>query len=352
MTDGHKSNAANAPQDSPGKKPRENGTLPKTEIALLVSVAVALSMLFVGALLVWLWRDSLPDPIAVHWGTVGEPDGFASPAGFIWPLVGLMGGAILLMAAIGFSAKNTSASMIAILNGTIVFLGAMGLLLTIFSVGPQRGLISATEARLSWWELAAVLGGSALLGVVAAVISPRVTVPDASSGPGKNAARAFLPEDEVVLWIGKTSMRPAGLWGFIGLMAVLLGGTGVSTGSWVPFFVTVPILIFIALMSVFTIRIGPDGFFVKSLLGWPKKQVPSFQINEADTVEVHPFQQFGGWGYRFQTDGTEGIVLRKGPGVRIRYGNTNELVVTLNSGAEEAAALLNTYADRAQEEGR
>jgi hypothetical protein len=58
-------------------------------------------------------------------------------------------------------------------------------------------------------------------------------------------------------------------------------------------------------------------------------------------------REFGGWGYRVGTDGTVGIVVRTGEGLRIRRTGDRSLVVTVDDAAT-GAALLNTLADRAR----
>jgi hypothetical protein len=63
-------------------------------------------------------------------------------------------------------------------------------------------------------------------------------------------------------------------------------------------------------------------------------------------IEVRPVQ-WGGWGYRgsVRVFKKAAVVLRKGPGLRLRLRNGAQFAVTV-PGAEPAAALLNGWAQQ------
>ena len=64
-------------------------------------------------------------------------------------------------------------------------------------------------------------------------------------------------------------------------------------------------------------------------------------------VDVSPFAEFGGWGYRVGRGGRVGIVLRSGPALQVERTGGRSLVVTVDDAAT-GAALLNTLAARAR----
>ena len=316
--------------------------LSKNQVFLLATALVALVAVAVAAVLVWLWLPTLPNPIATHWGVGTSP----SPRQFILTLSLIMGAAVLLMAAISFSVGNSRFGA-QVTGGAAVFLGVMTLLLVVVSVGPQRGLADAQDATLSGGGIVLVVGGSAVAGVIAALFAPKAPpVGDAAAPPPADAPRANITPDADFLWVGKTSINPALLWGFIIIFVLIFGAIAITSRTWWLILLgLLPIVVTLSL-SPFTVRITPAGLSGKSPIGWPKKTITAAQIDQASVVEVKPLAEFGGWGYRLTTGGVEGIVLRKGPGIRIDYGKNSALVITLNEGADEAAALLNTAADR------
>ena len=333
---------------SPAKQP--SAGLGKPRAYMLIMVLVALVLIGVADLLLWVWTPTLPNPIATHWGTGTSPNGFESPLSFILTISVIMGATVFLLGAIGFSASR-SAVAVQVIGGATVFIGAMVLLLVIVSIGPQRGLADAKEATLSGGAFVLILAVPAALGLVAALLAPKEPpVSDAAAPPPPDAVRADLAPDEEFLWIGKTSVRPGFLWGSTIAFVVIFGGVAAASGIWaLALFALLPLVLTFSLAS-FTVQISQAGLFVTSPIGWPKRTITSAQIEQASAVDVHPLQEFGGWGYRITIGGAEGIVLRKGPGIRIEYGANSVLVITLNEGADEAAALLNTAADWAHQE--
>lgn len=315
-------------------------------VYVLIASLVALGAVVAACLLVWAWIPTLPDPIATHWGIGTSPNSFQSPQGFALTLGLIMGAVIVVMGGIGVSAAYSrfGAQMT---GATTIFLGAMTLLLVVVSVGPQRGLADAHDATFSGAGLAIVLAGSAAAGVVAALLAPKgAPIADAVSAPPADAPRADLSPGADFLWVGKTSVHPGLLWGLTIVFVLLFGGVAVGAGIWwMTLFGLLPTALLLC-MSPFKVRITPAGLAARSPIGWPQKTITAAQINQVTVVEVKPLTEFGGWGYRLAMDGTEGVVLRKGPGIRIQYGADSALVLTLNEGAEEAAALLNTAADR------
>jgi uncharacterized membrane protein YhaH (DUF805 family) len=90
----------------------------------------------------------LPDPLAIHWGLSGEPDGFSNPSDFLRGITIAYLVILLLMAIVGFTLKRRLLG--ALLCGFLVFF--LILLATIFSssmlvqVGKR-----ADEVSVSLW---------------------------------------------------------------------------------------------------------------------------------------------------------------------------------------------------------
>lgn len=336
MTDNDKS--------TPLPKPGQRG-MGKSRTYVLITVLVALIFIGVGVLLVWSWVPLLPDPMATHWGDSEIPNGFESPLSFMLAISLIMGGTVFFLGAIGF-ATSRSTSAVRVTGGSTVTVGALVLMLVIVSVAPQRGLSDAHEATLTGADLAIVLGASLLAGVIAALLAPKAPpVADAVTVPPHGAPRADLAPGQDFAWVGQTSMKPGFFWGFTVAFIAIFVVTAVTVDMWwLALLGLLPVALMLSMAS-FSVRISPAGLSVSSPVGWPKKTIASAQIDQAKAVEVEPLQEFGGWGYRTTVEGAEGIILRKGQGIRVEYGSSNIFVVTLNEGATEAAALLNTAAD-------
>jgi len=100
-------------------------------------------------------------------------------------------------------------------------------------------------------------------------------------------------------------------------------------------------------MVAFDATVDERGLLARGLLGWPTLRVPLDEVVEARATTIHPFKEFGGWGYRVGRGGRTGIVLRTGDALEVRRTGDRIAVVTVDDAAT-AAALLNTLADRAR----
>lgn len=272
-----------------------------------------------------------------------EADGFSSPASFIGLTLGMIAGAILLLAAIGFGAGQSDA-LARVVIGTQLFLAGMGSLLVLTTLGIQRDMSSAPDVTLPWWALTISLVIPAVMGIVAAAIMPRTPVPDAPRGPANEAVGTYSEGATAPTWTGRTAMPAGLLWSLSIIIIAIFGWIALASGAWWWLAIAVPLAVVLILEGGYTIRIDEKGIRVRAWLGWPNTFITARQIGEAQVAEVHPFQEFGGWGYRVSLGGAVGIVLRKGPGLRIEYGDSSVLVVTVDEGAADAAAALNAVA--------
>ena len=300
-----------------------------------------------AAALVWVFSflDELPETVVTHWGTGGVPDGFTSREAAPWyALIGLalgwgIGALVLALAHHDGIQRRLGVGIAA---GTATFVSTtMASTLWI-----QRGV--ATGAEISGEDLAVTMSlvAALVLGFVAAWTVPGVEADDATAtGPvPAHAPRAGLRGGDAT-WSGMA--RPArSIWVLLVALPPFFAGLAWVTGMWLFPLVIGVIVVLLALgFSMFRVRVGDDGLVVRGALGVPTWRIPLADVAQADVTEVDPLWQFGGWGYRLGMDGRTGFVVRKGPALEVTRGDGARWVVTVD-GAEEAAGLLNSLAER------
>src|SRR5690606_19746178 len=97
----------------------------------------------------------------------------------------------------------------------------------------------------------------------------------------------------------------------------------------------------------FRVRVNGEGLQARSLMGWPNSRIPLSTIEKVEVVDIDPFAEFGGWGWRLGLDGRRGVVMRKGEALQITHRG-RVFVVTVD-GAPEAAAVLEGHRIAASE---
>lgn len=311
-------------------------------------VAVVVLPLLVGVLgflLVRSWLPELPDPIATHWGTKGV-DGFSARSSAPWPplAAGIFGP---LLAGIGWAVAGRTAF---VRRGVAALgLGMTAFMTTIFvgTAAIQRGLADAhaagsADAWLGWGALAGVVGASIggflmpgeTLGAAVAHAPVPASAPRAALAPGERAMwSGWASSARTMVLVLALSVAPLVVLAIAGMSWVVLASIGV------------PLLLLMSAFSAFRVTVGQQGLVVRGALGVPRFHVPLTEVAEAGVTSVSPMRDFGGWGLRGDLKGRFGVILRKGPALEVCRGDGSRFVVTLD-GADEAAALLNTLADR------
>lgn len=310
--------------------------------ALVVAASVALQA---------SWRDRLPDPVAIHWGVGGGPDGFGSA-----------GGVLVLTAVLGLAlpALMLALTLPSLLRGargaTYRFMGAFALGMTVFlsvlqtwSVGMQRDLADAADAGDIGWPLAAGLAAGLVAGGAGWVLQPRqravvpgLVAPDALTlAPGEQAA-----------WMRTTTLGR----GMRVLLGSVVGALGVLTvvtwalagrGAGLMTLGTLAlVLLALAATATFHVSVDARGLTVVSALGWPRLHVAAADVESAGVAPVSGFGEFGGYGVRVRP-GATGVVLRDGDSLQVVRRGGRRLVVTVDDAAT-AAALLTALAQRAE----
>lgn len=314
---------------------------------LLVAVVVPAVIALGGALLIVLALPDLPDPVAIHWGASGAPDGFG-PA---WPSLLLL--VVLVLAYSAFALVAARGKGLSIVQRLVVATSPfLSVLLTVTLAGSlwmQRGLDDAAAAPgVELLLLGGTLGGLAL-GVGAWFVLPAATPLDDTRVTPETLP---LGATERAVWMQR--MEPSGVLAVfaVGTLALVTVVGVVSLALSAPLPVTLvygALLLVIALLVAATlfwrVRVTEEGLEVRSAVGIPRFRIPLADVESASLVEVEPVRDFGGWGLRWGGPGRFGVVTRRGDGVEVRRRSGRVFVVTVDD-ARTGAALLNSLVAR------
>ncbi|MFC8599406.1 DUF1648 domain-containing protein [Isoptericola sp. NPDC057191] len=308
------------------------------------ATAAGAALALAAVVIAWTWLDELPAQVASHWSGAGAPDGFTAPRGYILVFAALAAGLLVLFWLIG-TVAGSAASTRRLAAGGSVWSGGMagGALLT--TLAPQRGLTDVSQVTDPGWVTALVLLLPLVPAVLAAALAPGDAPLPATGAVADDAPRTTLRDGERAVWLRRATGGP-GL--AVGMAAILVtAALAVALATWA--LLAIPVLLagLFAAMFAFTVRVDGSGLTVRSVLGWPGTRVPADEVLAASVVEVRPFAEFGGWGWRVGRGGRVGVVLRAGEALLVERTGGRSLVVTIDDAAT-GAALLNTVADRAR----
>ena len=168
--------------------PRTPGTLvPHRAVTTLVTLGVPVVVLLAAIAVALSWRDALPDPIAIHWGTHGV-DRYGHLDSNLTAMVVITLAISVFLWTVGFFAgrdARTRRMVGGFAAGFAVFLAGV----FVGSLAPQRGLHDAAQAD----SCGAVLVGSLVLAYVAGGLVAWLTpadLPDAATRPMRRPARS------------------------------------------------------------------------------------------------------------------------------------------------------------------
>jgi hypothetical protein len=291
----------------------------------------------------WAWRESMPDPIAVHWGTNG-PDGFGSFApSILWPEAVAAVAAILLWALGYFAGRQSAIRRSA--AGIAVWMAVLmsGVNFSIMSL--QRGLTNAHAAGSINTPLAFVFLAATAAAIGAAVLSPSDPPLPATAPVSPTATRLALRPGEQATWVRDVTSR--GYVGAVVAVVVAVAIIGLLSRAWI-FALVIGLVIGLTLVVFlhWTVIVNDEGLTVRSALSRPRFVIPLNEVEMAEVVQVRPLPEFGGWGVRGGKGGRVGVIIRKGPALQVHRSGGRLFLVTVDD-AETGAALLNTLAARA-----
>ncbi|WP_417554368.1 hypothetical protein [Microbacterium sp.] len=323
-----------------------------------VGLIIPLAVLLIAAAMVLAWLPEVPDPSAIHWSGDGPPDGFGPAWLNLLPIV--IGVALVLLfvwlPAVLSKAHLETPGPAALTGGQLppaaterlvaaVSLGLSALMgaVSVAAVALQRGLADAADAA-DIMPATAIAGAAALLlFVIGWFVQPQAPEPAASDSAPADLA---LTPTERAAWIGSVSIARSGritlgigMISVISLTAFIVARDPQNGAAWLMTGITILMLVLIGLCLAFRVRVSAAGLQVRSVLGWPRFRIRLSEIEKVEVVDVDPFRDFGGWGWRIATDGRRGVVLRTGRAVQVTRRRGRRFVVTVD-GADDAAAVL------------
>lgn len=300
------------------------------------AVAVALALV-----LPVVWRDRLPDPLAIHWGLGGTPDGWGAWALDLALIAALtaVAGLVPLLAARRARARIAAQVMVAVGNGV----AGLFAVLRVVTLRANLDVVSWAQARPVGF--ATVAPAFLVAAVLAAwgywLAGDR---PDDPSTRRDLVPVALAPTEEVVWSGGAIGTFAYATPAAIGLVAAIVWISAPRAALIPAAAVVVVLAIAVTTLTRLRMTIGPRGVRVRmGWLGWPRASVPLEQVTGVTWEHVEPLR-YGGWGYRM-LPGTRALVVRSGEGLRIERDGRATLVVTVD-GAEQAGGVLLAHLQR------
>lgn len=201
--------------------------------------------------------------------------------------------------------------LLSLASGVSVFAAALALILT--WPGPPPAAVSALAgaggAVLAWRGLPAGRR----------VGSVRLRPEGAGGGAPPEWAASLRPEGPVAVFVA-VSLAP------LGIFTAWLWATG-SKGRWFLLATAVGTGLLMAAFLFFRVRVTPAGLGVRSVLGWPRFNIPLHDIRAVRVERIDPLADFGGWGLRWGR-GRTGIVMGEGEGIVIERAGGRVFAVT------------------------
>ncbi|TPW74535.1 DUF1648 domain-containing protein [Schumannella soli] len=295
--------------------------LPTAITAFATVVALALEL---------AWLPRLPAEIAIHWSGSGVADG----SGPSWT-VPVMTTAIGLLCVGLTIAMRRGVAAGARLGSAVVVTAAV--LVAVLAPTMMGGQLEGGRVDILPPLLLGALGGIAL-GALVVVLAGRGPVP-----PSRSTSATPLPlaADERAVWLGHATL---GRGAAIALAVVQLAVTALvvwaaaQSGAWALIAIPVVVAVLVIGFLEWRVRIDRSGLIVRPLIGAPAFRVPLDRVAGADTVQVEPLADFGGWGVRVGATAT-GVITRAGEAISVERIGQRRLVVTVDD-AEAAVALL------------
>lgn len=326
---------------------RRKTTDPESRTITFVTVGIVLPVLAtIASICVQVAQlPELPDRIAMHWNSFGEPDQWTAPwvAPVLTATLGLGVPALLTIPVIvlhrsGMRSvpRRLAATVSAATTTAVAYLTA-------------ATLVSQTDDGTA--PVGSLLGIAAAVFVSVGLAAWAVLPPDAERAAGSTAPLAVTP-DERVGWLS-TEVIDRRLAALIVVcaatpLAVLMvaGVRDPAASLLTPSVVAlIAVLLVAATATGYHVRIDQRGLTVRSILGFPRFRVASSDVASVDAMPVSAVGEFGGYGIRLRK-GALGVILRNGPAMEVTRRNGRRFVVSIRN-AETAAAVLATVADRA-----
>lgn len=320
-----------------------NSSAIETLIRRVLGIVLPSVFILLTILPFFLFRARLPDPVAIHWGIDGRPNG-SMQVFFMFILTLVFVG---IPAVVMFFASRRKPAY----RGTMSHvMSAMAFMCTL-AVHTSCSIVY-NNLDASDWTRAVIEGGLLtqiiiLLGVLVLMtglafwLGRLIEVPDK---PVSALPSANLKPDDRAVWIGTTRS----MWALPTLVGCIVLGIFMLIYQGTPIGL-LPIIVAIVCIPFLSIRVLANNSGVHLSFGpisWPKRYVPLKDILQARAIDVIPMQH-GGWGYRpsIKHRGNLSIVLRGGEGLELVLEGNKKLVITVD-GAAEGAGLINDLVAR------
>jgi uncharacterized membrane protein len=303
----------------------------KRVIEVLILPALLLAAI---ALPIPLMADSLPDPIATHWGLDGRPDGSADPTALWLSVTGVW---LVLWGVLAIRARKGGRMPEAVL---VLALGGFLAALMAITVAANDGAATWREAgEVGLPEVLLAVGGGLLLGGVAVLLERGRGRDDAAGAPG--AATIGLGAGEHAVWVGHASSPGMALGGSLAALGLAAGGLFADgAAGWILIVSAVVVALALTWLSIVRVTASERGVRIAfGPFGVPSKHMPLDRIERAEATEIEPLR-WGGWGYRWAGPGRSAVVVRRGPGLVLDLRDGRRFAVTVDE-PEPAAGLLN-----------
>ena len=295
-----------------------------------------------GTALVGAMGDSLPDPVATHWGIDGSADGFTSLSTFPYVTAAVIAGSIAVLSLAMRVLRHAPPSLLTGVGvGLAQFVGSV----TYGDTLAQRGLTDAAEAKMfTPWTIV-----GAMFAIPLGIVVWRWLLSD---DPIPGPADPSIPRPTLdvsatsrVAWSGRTRHDPLMLtvlgmsWTAAMVAVVVLGA------PWWVVAITVVVGMLVWLMVSWHVTIGAGGVRVKALNLLEVKRIPLAGVTGATVEHVNALKDYGGWGVRYGRTGAVGIITASGDALRLERAGQRSYVITVDD-AVTAAATLNTLRTR------
>ena len=249
----------------------------------IVAVVIPIVLVVLAVVVQLIALPSLPDPIAVHWGFDGQPDGFA-PAWASILLTAVVGlGVPLLIAVSGLSGlrRGDRGATYRLLGATASAMAALMAVLSTGTVLGQVGLGSAQDAPSIALPVLVALAAAIVAGVAGWMLQPHQPYrPTLVAGKD-----VHLAAGERAVWLQRVQLARGGAI-TLGLALVLLlamtlvtGFAGAPAGVLaITIAVTLVLALLVATTVAFHVRVDETGLTVNSVVGIPRAHVPLLSL--------------------------------------------------------------------------
>lgn len=316
---------------------------------VLVALVVPAALTVVAVVVQLVALPGLPDPVAVHWGASGRPNGFgaawASPV--LTVVVGLALPAAIALSVLPALRRGDRGFAFRLLGATALALATLIAVLATWTLVMQAGLADAADGPSVWAPLIASFIAAIVAGIGGWLLQPGEVW---RAAPAPDAVPLKLAPGERAVWMRTSALAPGAVIA-IGAAVLILAASvvviwlvGDPVGAWITTATALVALVLAATTVAFQVRVGDTGLTVVSVLGFPRLRVALGDVAGAAQVSVNPMAEFGGWGIRM-APGRTGVVLRAGEALEVTRRSGRRLTVTVDD-AQTAAALLLALARR------